>query len=91
MFTPTSLGAGAEYANKSLMGIWPDSVWESDLRKFCHLFMNAGLPNEQGIGVTVGMDIFAAFSKTDWLIEAIALLIQPPSPAGWQGLIGVAL
>ena len=47
----------------------------------CHLkkTMDAGLPNERAIGITVGTDICASFSKTGWL--AIALLIQPSSPA----------
>ena len=34
-----------------------DSLLES-------ISMNAGLPNEQGSAITVGMDICAAFSKT---------------------------
>ena len=53
--------------------------------------MNAGLSSEQVNGITVGVDICAAFSKTGWLVQAITLLIQPPSPGGWQGLIGVTL
>ena len=36
----------------------------------CHLkkTMDAGLPNERAIGITVGTDICASFSKTGWLV-----------------------
>ena len=43
--------------------------------------MNARLPRN---GLTVGMGIYTAFGK-DWVL-AIALLLQSPSPAGWQGV-----
>ena len=46
--------------------------------------MNAGLPNEQGIGLAVGTSICAAFSQTGWLVYTIALLLlQPPNLAAW--------
>ena len=32
------------------------------------LFKHVGLPNKQGIDITVGTDICAAFSKTGWLV-----------------------
>ena len=37
---------------------------------FCHLkkTMDVRLPNEQGIGITIGTDICIAFSKTGWLV-----------------------
>ena len=46
------------------------SVLDLIVFQFCHLkrAMNGELPNEQGIGITVGTDICAAFSKTDWLV-----------------------
>ena len=45
--------------------------------EFCHLkkTINAGLPNEQGIGITVETDTCAAFSKTGWLVEGISLCL----------------
>ena len=30
--------------------------------------VNAGFPNEQGIGLTVGKDMCSAFSKTGWWV-----------------------
>ena len=63
--------------------------------KNCHskkIMHECWMPNEHaGIGITVRTDICVAFSKTGWLVEAIALLIQPYSPACRQGLVGVAL
>ena len=47
--------------------------------------MNARFPNEWRNGLTVGMGIYAAFDK-DWVV-ATALLLQSPSPAGWQGVV----
>ena len=47
--------------------------------------MNARLPNEWRNGLTVGTGgICVAFGK-DW-VDAIALLLLSPSPAGWQGV-----
>ena len=46
--------------------------------------MNSRLPNEWRNGLRVGTGIYAAFGK-DWVV-AIALLLQSPSPAGWQGV-----
>ena len=46
--------------------------------------MNATLTNEWRNGRTVGMGIYAAFGK-DWVV-AVALLLQSPSQAGWQGV-----
>ena len=44
--------------------------WIMDLIlvSFCHLkkTMNAGFPNKQVIGITVGTDIYTAFSKMGW-------------------------
>ena len=52
------------------MGWIMDLILDSIVFQFCHLkkSMNAGLPNEQGIGITVRTDIFAAFSKTGRLV-----------------------
>ena len=40
-----------------------DLILDSIVFQFCHLkkTMHAGLPNECGIGITVGKDICAAF------------------------------
>ena len=35
--------------------------------------------------LTVGTGIYAAFSGTGWLLST--LLLQRPSPAGWQGVV----
>ena len=47
-----------------------DSILDSIVFHFCHLkrTMNAGLSNEQGIGITVRKDICAAFSKSGRLV-----------------------
>ena len=62
-----------------------DWIMDSIVFKFCHLkkTMNAGLPSEQGNGHLYSF-------QQDWLVST-TMLIQPSSPAGWQGLIGVAL
>ena len=46
--------------------------------------MNPGLPNEQGIGITVGAGICAAFSKTGWLVQATALLRDSTGRQSWD-------
>ena len=46
--------------------------------------MNARLLNEGRNGLTVGTGIYAAFGKNG--VVAVALLLQSPSQAGWQGV-----
>ena len=64
-----------------------DSILDSIVFHFCHLkrTMNAGLPNEQGIGITVRTFVQLSARVAGWFKP------HPFSPAGWQGLIGVAL
>ena len=47
--------------------------------------MNARLPNEWRNGLTVGTGFLCVAFGKDWVV-AIALLLQSPSPAGWQGV-----
>ena len=44
--------------------------------------INARVPNKWRNDLTVGMGIYTAFGK-DWVV-AITLLLQSPSPGGWQ-------
>ena len=80
----TNLDSGLDY------GLHLDSI----VFQLCNLMetMNAGLPNEQGIGITVGNTFVQLSARlAGWFKPSLCSYSLPAQVSVWQGLIGVVL